>query len=87
MNPVRTCIGSRTRAPRSSLVRVVARDGRVVVDTTKTLPGRGAWLIPTMQNYEAALRRKAFRRALRLASEPDTSDVRDYLERIEHPLP
>ncbi|RKR73839.1 YlxR family protein [Frondihabitans australicus] len=93
MVPVRTCIGSRSRAPRSSLLRVVARDGRVVVDTTASMPGRGAWLSPTLEAYETAVKRKAFRRALRLDSEPDTSEVRRYLversggEGLEHPLP
>ncbi|WP_286343866.1 YlxR family protein [Frondihabitans sucicola] len=87
MIPVRTCIGTRTRAPRSSLLRVTALDGRLVVDTTATSPGRGAWLIPTMQAYESAVRRKAFRRALRLDSEPDTSELLRYLQELEHPLP
>ncbi len=87
MIPVRTCIGSRARAPRSSLVRVVAREGRVVVDTAATMSGRGAWLSPTLSAYESAVRRKAFRRALRLDSEPDTSEVLHYLEGLEHPLP
>ncbi|MEO5920556.1 MAG: YlxR family protein, partial [Pseudolysinimonas sp.] len=46
MEPVRTCLGCRQRAPRSSLLRVVARDGRAVVDTAARLPGRGAWVHP-----------------------------------------
>ncbi len=87
MIPVRTCIGTRTRAPRSSLLRIVAHEGRVVVDSTATEPGRGAWLQPSMQAYESAVRRKAFRRALRLDSEPDTSQVLEYLQRLEQPLP
>ena len=87
MIPVRTCVGTRTRAPRSSLLRVVALDGRVVVDATAMKPGRGAWLTPTTEAYESAVRRKAFRRALRLDSEPDTSELRTYLEQLEHPLP
>lgn len=46
-----------------------------------------------MQAYESAVRRKAFRRALRLDSEPDTSEILSHLlEReggpgLEHPLP
>ncbi|WP_123944829.1 MULTISPECIES: YlxR family protein [unclassified Frondihabitans] len=83
MKSVRTCIGTRTRAPRSSLLRVVARDGRVIADASATEPGRGAWLMPTMQAYETAVRRKAFRRALRLDAEPDTGDLLLYLQRHE----
>ena len=82
MEPVRTCIGTRARAPRSALVRVVARNGRLVVDPTATLPGRGAWLTPSIDAFESAVKRKAFRRALRLDSEPDVDELRDHLTRI-----
>jgi uncharacterized protein len=44
------------------------------------MPGRGAWLTPTVDAYELAVKRRAFRRALRLEREPDTSDVRAYIE-------
>ncbi|TFB93707.1 MULTISPECIES: YlxR family protein [Cryobacterium] len=66
MEPVRTCIGCRSRAPRSSLLRVVARESELVVDETATLPGRGAWLHPTAACFQDALRRHAFGRALRV---------------------
>ncbi|MBX3194421.1 MAG: YlxR family protein [Microbacteriaceae bacterium] len=65
MEPVRTCLGCRQRAPRPSLVRVVARDGRVAVDAAARLPGRGAWLHPDPGCVEQAIRRRAFGRALR----------------------
>ncbi|MGN8048566.1 YlxR family protein [Curtobacterium sp. 22159] len=85
MEPVRTCIGSRRRAPRSSLLRVVAlRDGRVVADPKAVMPGRGAWLTPTVEAHDQAVKRRAYRRALRLDHEPDTSAVRDYLEALQH---
>ncbi|MBT2503295.1 DUF448 domain-containing protein [Curtobacterium sp. ISL-83] len=81
MDPVRTCIGSRRRASRSSLLRVVAlSDGRVVADPKAVMPGRGAWLTPTVDAYDQAAKRRAFRRALRLDRDPDTSAVREYLE-------
>ena len=67
MIPVRTCLGCRQRAPRSSLVRIVARDGRAVVDTAARLPGRGAWVHPDHGCVENAIRRRAFGRALRVA--------------------
>ncbi len=65
MEPVRTCLGCRQRVPRSSLVRLVARDGRVVVDAAARLPGRGAWVHPTLACVATATERKAFGRALR----------------------
>ncbi|WP_071255850.1 MULTISPECIES: YlxR family protein [unclassified Curtobacterium] len=80
MEPVRTCIGSRRRASRSSLLRVVAlSDGRVVADPKAVMPGRGAWLTPTVDAYDQAVKRRAFRRALRLDRDPDTSAVLDHI--------
>jgi predicted RNA-binding protein YlxR (DUF448 family) len=38
----------------------------VEIDYRKTLPGRGAWLHPSADCVEAAVRRKAFSRALRV---------------------
>ncbi len=46
------------------------------------MPGRGAWLTPTVEAYELAVKRRAFRRALRLDREPDTSAVLEYLRSL-----
>ncbi|MRG61507.1 DUF448 domain-containing protein [Agromyces sp. CFH 90414] len=79
MEPVRTCIGCRSRAPRSSLLRVVLRESRVVTDASAALPGRGAWLHPTLECFRLAERRRAFGRALRTRGELDTSEVENRL--------
>ncbi|WP_307176160.1 YlxR family protein [Demequina sp. NBRC 110054] len=63
--PVRTCVGCRGRGSRSVLVRVAVVDGAAVVDTAKTLPGRGAWLHPGTACLELALKRRTIGRALR----------------------
>lgn len=60
-------------------MRVVARDGRVVVDTAARLPGRGAWVHPDMGCIENAVKRKAFGRALRLTA-IDTSPLTEWAE-------
>ncbi|MCW4386709.1 YlxR family protein [Salinibacterium sp. SYSU T00001] len=75
MGPVRTCLGCRRRAPASSLVRCVARDGAVVADASATLPGRGAWVHPSEECVEKSIKRRAFGRALRVSSALDTSGV------------
>ncbi|WP_344374925.1 YlxR family protein [Agromyces tropicus] len=79
MEPVRTCIGCRSRAPRSSLLRIVAQYPRVVADTSAVLPGRGAWLHPTLECFRLAQRRRAFGRALRVSGDLDTSEVENRL--------
>ncbi|MET0990463.1 MAG: YlxR family protein, partial [Glaciihabitans sp.] len=55
MEPVRTCLGCRSRADKSSLLRVVAANGAVTPDPSATLPGRGAWVHPTTQCVEKAI--------------------------------
>ena len=68
MDPVRTCVGCRARASRSALIRVVVNNGELVFDEKAVLPGRGAWLHPTPECLQNALRRKAFARALRVST-------------------
>ncbi|WP_308192210.1 YlxR family protein [Mycobacterium sp. MYCO198283] len=50
----------------------------VVVDAAGNLPGRGAWLHADQQCLQAAIRRRAFARALRITGSPDTSAVVDH---------
>ena len=63
--PTRTCVGCRATRPQSELVRVARLpDGALMVG--RTLPGRGAWLCAgSVACFEAAVKRKAFARALR----------------------
>ncbi|QBI18947.1 YlxR family protein [Egibacter rhizosphaerae] len=65
--PIRTCVGCRRRQPRTTLLRVVVRGGRVEFDPEARAPGRGAWLCSDAACLEQALRKEArpFRRALR----------------------
>ncbi|HTN59457.1 MAG TPA: YlxR family protein [Protaetiibacter sp.] len=75
MDAVRTCLGCRQRAPRTSLVRVVACDGRVAVDAAARLPGRGAWVHPDPGCVASAVRRRALGRALRQEGPLDASEL------------
>ena len=72
MEPVRTCVGCRTRAPRSTLLRVVAVDSSLISDERASMPGRGAWVHETNECMDAAVRRRAFVRALRVTGPLDT---------------
>ena len=81
MEPVRTCIGCRSRAPRPSLLRVVAQQSALVVDPSATLPGRGAWLHPVDECIELAIKRRAFGRALRVEGALDTATIRSQFIR------
>ena len=86
----RTCVGCRRRDVRSALLRVVAEWNdtgehitRVVPDPRLRLPGRGAWLHPTPECLDLAVRRKAFGRALRFRAFLDVAAVNAYIEARE----
>ncbi|GAA1127003.1 YlxR family protein [Microbacterium natoriense] len=81
MEPVRTCVGCRARAPRSTLLRVVSQNDILIIDESAVLPGRGAWVHPTRECMDAALRRRAFGRALRVSMILDTQTIEDYSPR------
>jgi uncharacterized protein len=82
---VRTCVGCRQRAAPSDLLRVVARDGAVVPDPSRRLPGRGAHLHPVLACLDLAERRKAFPRALRVPPPLTTDLVRRELAGVDDP--
>ncbi|HET6504395.1 MAG TPA: YlxR family protein [Amycolatopsis sp.] len=77
---MRTCVGCRQRASAGELLRVVARDGLLVADERRRLPGRGAWLHPDPDCLGKAERRRAFARALRVSGILDGGGLRRHLE-------
>ncbi|MGN6337302.1 YlxR family protein [Mycobacterium sp.] len=83
-------MGCRKRELAVELLRVVAvpsgnGEFAVVVDTGKSLPGRGAWLHPEPQCAQQAIRRRAFTKALRITGSPDTSAVVEHIEFLSAP--
>lgn len=86
-NRIRTCIATRERMADTHLLRVVEDPdvpGRVVADPARRLPGRGAWIIPTLDALELAEQRRAFARALRLSTPVDVSHVHTHLAQVAH---
>jgi len=83
--PVRTCVGCRSRAAKSELLRVVAVEGSLVPDPRGRLPGRGAHLHPAADCLAMAERRRAFGRALRLDRAPDVATLAAYVAQHARP--
>jgi predicted RNA-binding protein YlxR (DUF448 family) len=63
--PVRTCCGCRRKAPQAELWRFASKDGELVRDDARALPGRGAYTCPDSACYRLAAKRRAFARTLR----------------------
>lgn len=82
--PVRTCIATRKKGSPTELLRIVIREysnGIAVLypDPARKMPGRGAWIQPTLSALQQAEDRKAFQRAFRVSAPVDTGHVREYL--------
>ncbi|WP_078889000.1 YlxR family protein [Streptomyces sclerotialus] len=78
--PERTCVGCRERAAKGDLLRIVVIDGECTPDPRGTLPGRGAYVHPTLVCFDLAVRRRAFPRAFRGPGPLDTTVLRQYVE-------
>jgi hypothetical protein len=78
---VRTCVGCKDRAVKSSMLRLVAARDGIVPDPRARQPGRGAYLHPSLACFELAQRRRAFSRALRVPGAPSTAPLASYLSR------
>ncbi len=64
--PRRTCIGCRRSGHQSDFIRFVAAgDGTLMIDYRHKLPGRGAYCCLQRQCIEAAVKKRAFARALK----------------------
>ncbi len=63
--PERTCVGCRTQAPRSAMLRIVRGAERVTVDASGSAPGRGAWVHREGDCIDRALGKGGLARALR----------------------
>ena len=75
--PIRSCIACRKRENQIDLLRVVKSEGKVLPDSAKRMPGRGAWLHP--QCLEMAINRRAFERALKSEEILDPTPLIEYL--------
>jgi uncharacterized protein len=83
MKPVRSCVGCKARAAKSSLLRLVVAGDVIVPDPRARKPGRGAYLHPSLACLELAQRRRVFSRALRVSGSPSVAELALYLSQAE----
>ena len=73
-SPERTCVGCRVKAPKAELLRFVRQvGGEATVDPSGSAPGRGAYVHRDVGCVEAAVRSRAFTRALRTGLTADAA--------------
>ena len=85
MPVMRTCVGCKERAEKSSLLRLVAVGDVIRPDPQARLPGRGAYLHPSQACLDLARRRRAFPRALRTAGSLSFAPLAEYLCGADYP--
>lgn len=86
--PVRSCVLTRDRAERDTLIRLaLAPDGAVLPDVRAKAPGRGAWIGVTRAELETAIAKGRLRGALARAFKTGDLAIPDDLpSRIEAAL-
>ncbi len=84
MNQARTCVGCRQLENRVNLLRVVRFEGKIQIDASKKLPGRGSWLHQKLSCLDLAISRGAFSRVFR--SKVNVADLAILKEQAEKML-
>lgn len=73
--PLRVCVGCQEVKPKKELIRVVrSPEGELLVDPTGKKAGRGAYICPSVECLEKALKGKQLERSLKVAIPPELAD-------------
>lgn len=74
--PMRSCIVTREKLPKSELLRIVrGTDGVVVVDTTGKINGRGAYIKKDISVLEKAKKSRVLEKVLETTISDDIYDM------------
>ena len=75
-----------TSFPKKDVVRLVAADGKPVIDFTGRMNGRGAYLCRSMECYDLAIRKKRLTHALGVSLTPEEVAVfrEEYAKEISN---
>ena len=83
--PQRMCLGCQESRPKRELIRIVrSPEGEFSVDTTGKKPGRGAYICPKMECFNAARKSKGLERSFK---SPIDKSVYELLEQQLKELP
>ena len=81
--PLRTCVVTKEKLPKKDLFRIVRTpDGKVLVDETGKMNGRGAYIKKDIQVLEMAIKMKTLERHLECTIEESVyDDIRKKIEK------
>ena len=81
---MRRCVGCMTSFPKKEIVRLVAIDGKLAIDKTGKLNGRGAYLCRSLECFDTAMKKKRLTYALGISlTQSDKEDLRkEYAKEI-----
>lgn len=78
--PERTCIGCRGVFEKDAVVRIVAGPSGIVIDYREKLPGRAAYVCPTVECVTRALSKETLSRSLHCKAGPPKAD--EFIARL-----
>jgi len=82
--PERMCLGCQEMKPKKTLIRVVRTpEGTIEIDRTGKRSGRGAYICPSKECLDKALKGKRLEKALKHAISQEIKD--SLLERVDQP--
>ncbi len=65
--PLRQCVGCREMKPKNELIRVIRTpEEQVLLDTSGKMNGRGAYVCPSKECFDRAIKTNAFNRSLKI---------------------
>ena len=76
--PMRRCVGCMTSFPKKDVVRLVAKEGKPVIDLSGKMDGRGAYLCRSLECFDMAVKKKRLVHALGVAMTPEEVSVMRY---------
>ena len=81
--PMRRCVGCMTSFPKNEIVRLVAAEGKPVIDLTSRQNGRGAYLCRSLECFDAAMKKKRLSYAIGISmTAEETAAFREEYAKI-----
>jgi predicted RNA-binding protein YlxR (DUF448 family) len=72
---IRTCVGCNKKEEKNKLIRIIQKNGELIIDHKNFLGSRGANLHKSLDCLNWAIKTKAFHKALKFSGALNTSQV------------